>query len=387
MSPYVPSPRKTPTRCPVWNKELLYIGGYLARAIYDREMQEIEDLWGACIASDPEEPLEPGSRRQFYDKAGHNLQFFAFRDSTPSSAVSHEMRSVFFDCIVNAQPFPVISSAGIRSALDVREPDPAFSKFLRNLPIFPEELWDASRLMVTALQERGMLKIISFDDVLDELRGRPLSEEEMVACLKWWISTGIAITRERLLDAARLAAGFSDDGEERIISLKNIQTFLGPRVMAIPKDGPLPDHLLPTSVSKKLTTYQLQSTLKWKEFTILGWVQHIVDPVVYAQRNEFNIAEDPFWAERVLQVLSKCWSSLSGVDRTAIIKLINQLTCIPTSAGMKKPNETYFPSAGIFRDIPIVKFPTGTRIRSNLEKLLVGLGVRKYVDLEVIYDR
>lgn len=376
-----------PTRCPVWNKELLYIGGFLARAIYEREMQEIEALWGACITSDPEESLEPGSRMQFYDKAGHNLQFFAFRDSTPSSAVSHEMRSVFFDCVVNGQPFPVISSAGIRSALDVREPDPRFAKFLKTLPIFPEELWDVSGLMVLALQERGMLKIISFEDVLDELRGRPLSEEEMVACLKWWIDTGIATTRERLLDAARLAAGFSDDGEERIISLKDIQTFPGPRAAAIPKDGPLPSHLLPIGVSRKFTTSQLQSTLKWKEFTIFGWVQHIVDPTVYAQNNQFNLAESPFWAERVLQVLSKSWSSISGVDRTAIIKLINQLTCIPTSAGMKKPSETYFPSAGIFRDIPIVKFPSGTRIRSNLERLLVGLGVRKYVDLEVIYER
>ena len=350
-------------------------------------MQEIETLWGACIASDPEESLEPGSRRQFYDKAGHNLQFFTFRDSTPSADVSREMRSVFFDCVVNNQPFPVISSAGIKSALDVRKPDPKFEKFLKKLPVFPEELWDDSRLMVAALRERGMLKVITFDDVLNELRERPLSEEEMVACLKWWIETKTPTTREQLLDAARLVAGFSDDGEERIIPLKDIQTFLGPRLMAIPKDGPLPSHLLPIGVSKKFTSFQLQNPLKWKEFTMLRWVQHIVDPTVYAERNEFNIAESPFWAERVLQVLSRSWQNLSAADKTSIAKLINELTCIPTSAGMKKPNETYFPSAGIFRDIPIVKFPSGTRIRGHLEKLLVWLGVRKYVDLEVIYNR
>jgi hypothetical protein len=32
-----------------------------------------------------------------------------------------------------------------------------------------------------------MLKDITFADVLKELRERPLSEEEMIACLQWWI--------------------------------------------------------------------------------------------------------------------------------------------------------------------------------------------------------
>jgi hypothetical protein len=175
---------------PVWNRELLFVGGFVARAVYELEMQDMKAYWNELVASKkPGEPLDPDVRKWFYDRAGHNLQFFAFHPSTPSAVVSSEMRTAFFDCVTRGQTFPVVSSAGIRSALDVRMPDATFSSFLRDLPVFPEELMDRSRSMVAALRARGMLKDITFTDVLKELRERPLSSEEMVACLQWWIST------------------------------------------------------------------------------------------------------------------------------------------------------------------------------------------------------
>jgi hypothetical protein len=120
-------------------------------------------------------------------------------------------------------------------------PEPAFSAFLRELPVFPEELLDSSKLMVAALRERGMLKGHHVPtDVLKELRERPLSEEEMVACLQWWINTSqagprrIDDIRRELLNAAVLSVGSSDSGDERIIPLEGIQTFLNPRTCCRP---------------------------------------------------------------------------------------------------------------------------------------------------------
>ena len=377
----------------MWNKELLFVGGFLARAAYELEMQDMITFWEASVAStSPGEPLDAEVRKWFYDRAKHNLQFFTFHQSTPSAVVSNEMRSAFFDCL-NRGTFPVVSSAGIKSALDVRMPDPTFSAFLKELPVFPEELLDSSKLMVAALRERGMLKDITFDDVLKELRGRPLSEEEMVACLQWWINTsqqnpaGIDHIRRELLSAAVLSVGASDNGDERIIQLGGIQTFLNPRNVVVPTDGPLPNHLLPMSVSRKFDLIQLQKSLLWRELTILEWVQHIVDPAVYTQKSEFNIVESPVWADRVLQVLSRCWTTLSKVNQTNVIGLLENLTCIPTSAGMKLPNEAYFSNADIFHDLPVVALPSGVQIRGNLERVLADLGVRKHVDLQVIFNR
>lgn len=350
--------------------------------------------WVASTASKkPGEPLDTEFRRWFYDRAKHNLQFFTFHHSTPSAVVSNEMRSAFFDCVSRGQTFPVISSAGIKPALDVRMPDSSFSAFLKELPVFPEELLDSSKLMVAALRARGMLKDITFPDVLKELRERPLSEEEMIACLQWWVNTSqqdparLDDIRRELLSAAVLSVGSSNSGDERIIQLGEIQTFLNPRNVVVPTDGPLPHHLLPMSVSRKLDLTQLQKSLLWRELTVLEWVQHIVDPKVYTQKSEFNIAASPEWADRVLQVLGRCWGTLSKLNQTNIIGLLDKLTCIPTSAGMKLPNEAYFSNADIFRDLPVITLPSGTQIRGNLEKVLAELGVRKHVDLQVIFNR
>jgi len=360
-------------------------------------MQDIRAHWDAFIASKkPNESLSPELHKKFYDKARHNLQFFTFHPSTPSALVSSEMRSAFFDCGVQGKSFPVVSRVGIKSALDVRMPDPVYSAFLPEFPVFPEELLDGSKSMVTALREKGMLKDITFADVIDGLRGRSLSEEEMAACLEWWINTsqrdpaGLNDNGRKLLDAAVLVAGSSGNGNKQEIALKGICTFLNPKDFVIPKDGPLPDHVLPKSVNRKLDSTKLQNSLQWRELSVLEWLQHIADPTVYTQESEFNIVESPDWADRVLRVLSRCWSTLPEPSRTTIAGLLDGLACIPTSVGMMMPSEAYFPNAAItatFPDLPIVDLPSGVQIGGSLEGVLIDLGVRKHVGLKVIFDR
>ncbi|KAF9650775.1 hypothetical protein BDM02DRAFT_3140374 [Thelephora ganbajun] len=378
----------------VWNKELLFVGGFLARAAYELEMQDLNTYWDASVApKKPGEPLDPELWKCFHDKAGHNLQFFTFHPSTPSSIVSSEMRFAFFHCAVGGQPFPVVSSAGIKSAFDVRMPDAGLSGFLRDLPVFPEELLGSSKSMVAALQENGMLKDVTFVDVLKELRERPLSEGEMVACLQWWINTseqgptGINDIRRKLLGAAVLTVGSSDTGNERTISLRRIRTFMNPRNVAVPMDGPLPDHLLPMGVSRKFESTQLQESLQWRELTVLEWVQHITGRAVYTRRNEFNITKSPVWAGRVLRVLARYWSTLPNGSRLSIVKLLGRLACIPTSGGMMRPSKAYFSNAGIFHDIPVVNLPSRVKIKGNLRRVLVDMGVQEHVDLKIVFNQ
>ena len=357
-------------------------------------MQTATQRWDIFVTSkNPGEPIDPELRKWFYDKAKHNLQFFTFHHSTPSAVVSNEMRSAFFSCVAPEQPFLIVSSAGIKSAFYVRMPDPTFAAFLKELPVFPEELLDSSKLMVAALRERGMLKDIAFADVLKELRERPLPEEEMIACLEWWIKTseksqaGITGIRREFLDAAVLTVCSSDSGNEKLIPLKGVKVFLNRQNVAIPTDGPLPSRLLPISISRKFDSAHLQKFLEWEEFTILEWVQHIMDPAVYTQKSEFNIVESPNWADCVLQVLGKYWQTLSKATQAVIIELLGELACIPTSAGMKKPREAYFSKVDIFRDLPIIDLPSMVPIRGNLERLFTELGVRKHVDLQIVYNQ
>lgn len=251
--------------------------------------------------------------------------------------------------------------------------------------------------MVASLQSRGMIKAITFDDVLNELRSMPLSEPEMIACLKWWMdlpsqgNNNLQLSRIRteLLGAAVLTIGTPGTADEKIVQLSSIETFLNPKGIGatIPLDGPLPDHLLPVSISKSLATNSLASSFPWSELTIVQWLQHLCDPKVVANRVDFDINLSAPWAEKVLTVISRAWPSLPNEAKVEIVALLRDKTCIPTSGGLKVPIEAYFANANIFHDLPIVTFPSGMAVKGTLEKVLQSLGVRKHVDLQVVFNR
>ncbi|KAI0046331.1 hypothetical protein FA95DRAFT_1398210 [Auriscalpium vulgare] len=376
----------------VWNKELLYVGGFLARSAYELELANIKNLWdGAPASSGPDGLPDPELQSWLRGRALHALKFFTFHPSTPSAVVSSLMEASFFSC-ATTHPFSIISSEGVRSAALVHAPDPAFAGFLKRLPVIPDDVSNGAKNMVNALRARGMIKDITFVEVLQELRSRPLSEPETIACLKWWISVSksgsdqnLQQGRTQLLDAAIVTT----DAPQRIIPLSTVRTFLNPRNMGsiIPTDGPLPDSLLPLSISRSFGPDILAAVFPWVQLTIIDWLRHVVDPSITAKNVEFDISLSAPWAERVLTVLARAWPSLpkSAVDE--IVKVLKGKPCVPTSTGLKLPEQAYFANVNLFRDLPIVTMPSGVVVKGALEKVLQALGVRKHVELQIVFDR
>ena len=375
----------------VWNKELLFVGGFLARVAYESEMQDASQWWTTLVTSkNPGEPLDKKLQEWFYSKAVHIMQFFTFHPSTPSAVVSADMQSAFFNCATSERPFCIISTKGIKPAVDVRMSDDASTPLLEELPVFPRKLYERSKSMVKALRERGMLRDATFREVLGDIRRRSLSEMEVVSCLKWWISisgknpAGVASMRREFLDAVVLTISSSENGDKRTIPLKEIQTFMNPQTVDGPMDGPLPSHLLPTNISQKFSSSHLEQHLQWRKFTILDWTKGVVDP---AARTNFNIVECSDWAEHVLRTLGMQWEIMATSTRTSVVGLLSNLRCIPTSAGMKVPKQTYFATTDHFPDLPVVNLPSVPKIKNNLRELLVELGVREHVDIQTVYEQ
>ncbi|KAL0072840.1 hypothetical protein AAF712_000603 [Marasmius tenuissimus] len=366
------------------SRELLYVGGIVARAAYEIELGDIKMLWdGAASASRP-----PDAEIQTWltGRAIHALKFFTFHQSTPSPDIASLLEAAFFSCTV-AKQFSIMSSVGVRDATEVRLPDATFT-FLKNLPVLADEVLNGARPMVTSLQNRGLIKSIRFDDVLRELQDRPLPEEEMTACLKWWAGIKGTLTqsaRTSLLNNAVLVTGIPGSKDERIIPLSTIRTFFNQRSgLGIPLEGPLPDHMLPVSISKHLTPEQLTSSFTWKALSILDWLQHICTTPCAP---EFDIRLSPPWAEKVLNVIIRGWQSAATETKLEIIDMFQTIPCIPTSAGMKVPQEAYFVSADIFRDLAVVKLPSGAPVKGPMERVLTALKVRKHIDLQIIFSR
>jgi hypothetical protein len=383
------------TKRPDTDRQLLWIGGFLARTAYERELADVNELWNGAIKPGPSLQKDLELRSWLQGRSLHALQFFTFHQSTPSAEVSTLLEAAFFSCASNLD-FPLMSTAGVRPASSVRLPDPAFS-FLRELPVLPDAVIAGALPMVTTLKTRGLIKPITFQDVLAELRSRPLVEGDMTACLNWWIKiyTGAAADNSRLLsirtellNAAVLIIGKPGSVEERIIQLSSIKTFMNPRSV-IPVDAPLPSHLLPIVVSKQLPTSSIASSFPWTELSVAEWIRHICSPAVTSPASPvaFNLNFSAPWAERVLSILTAAWPSLSNDAKIEIVAILKDVSCIPTSGGLKVPEDSYFVKADLFHDLPIVTLPSGAAVRPALERVLQALGVRKHVDLQVVFDR
>lgn len=218
----------------------------------------------------------------------------------------------------------------------------------------------------------------------------------MVACFKWWIDLyksgavrQIEQARGELLNAAVMIMGTPGSPDEKIISLSSIQTFTNHRGVGalIPLDGPLPTHLLPPSVSRHFDPQLLRAAFSWQEFMLPGWLQHILDPQVRAADVEHDVTLSPTWAERVLSVLTRAWPTSPKAVQHAVVDQLKDVPCVPSINGMKIPREAYFQNAHVFPDLPLVKLPSGAAIKGPLEKVLEALGVRKHVDLQIVFNR
>lgn len=381
-----------PLICLVWNKELLYVGGFLCRTAYDLELSSIDSLWAGAAKSNqtldfrPNADVENWLRQRFL----HVLKFFTFRTSTPSAEVARSLEVAFYEC--STHPLKLLSSIGVRAASDIKESDPVFSQFLKHLPVLPDSAMQECAPTVGALQSRGMILAITFNDVLSELREHPLNEDELVACLKWWIdlpssSTGVhtAPIRTELLNAAILCPRNSGGN---VLPLSSLRYFINTRSLGthIPLDGPLPASLMPVDVTKHFTPPQLVA-FGWSELTVVDWLQHIIKPDVVANDPPHDVTKSVEWAERVLTILARVWSSLSNEAHDTVKKALTGKTCIPTTRGLQAPEGSYFPTVKIFSDLPVVSFSSGMQIKGSIDKLLFFIGVRRHVNLQLVFDR
>jgi hypothetical protein len=195
--------------------------------------------------------------------------------------------------------------------------------------------------------------------------------------------------RKALIEAAVITTGSPGAAEEKIISLAAVKTYLNTSRHGsfIPTDGPLPADLLPISISRHFSPDSLQSAFGWRELTIVEWLRYILDDQIASSDIEHDVTRSPQWAERVLQALARAWPNCSKKTKADFVILLGDKTCIPTSAGLKIPNHAYFQNTNVFPDLPIVTLSSRAPIKGALEELLQELGVRKHVDLQIVFHR
>ncbi|KAG0368111.1 hypothetical protein BGZ54_002634 [Gamsiella multidivaricata] len=359
----------------VWNHELLSMAGLLSRALYEDELLQIGNLYNEMIRAHqkPDQPDDEGTataRGWLEKRALHALQAFQFHPSTPSPQVGHYIDAYFFR--MSTLALSILSSQGVKELDKVRIPEPSMATFLTHTPTIPTSVYTGSQKFIEKLEKAEKVQRISFKDVLKELESRTLTEMQMVAMLKWWIdySAKYLLPNSDVDAFFQLALVCSGDTVKPLSALK---WFVNPRVT--PTDMPLPPNTIPYEITKTFSQPELyRISGAWQELNLLEWTKFIV--------NDPELELSPIFAEKVLLILSRGWMQLQENQQRAVVALLAQKKCIPTKYGMKVPNESYFKTVTLFPDLPVMVFT-----KQPLEKLLLTIGARKSVELQLVFDR
>ena len=372
----------------VWNEELLYIGGFLSRAIYELELSKIRDAWEGAPGFDCTADFRPPAELQatLHQRFLHILKFFTFHHSTPSGRVAQLLEAAFYGC--STAPLRLLSSTGVRLVPEIKECDLALAKFLKFLPMLPQDVIQECPHIIKALPDQHKISPITFLDILQDLRKHTLNQEELVACLRWMSrKDGLAHNPTQLLREITLA-----NPNETPLHLSSVKYFIGSECLKarIPLDGPLPESLMPLDITTRFTPEDLIS-FGWQEFTIVDWLRYISQPEIRSADPTHDFARSIEWAERVLSVLSAAWSLPSDELHPLAQSIFGSKNCIPTSHGLRSPEESFLPSTNItlFRDLdlPIVRFTGGLETKGDMEGVLSWIGVRKHVPPQLLLDR
>lgn len=244
----------------------------------------------------------------------------------------------------------------------------------------PQELATKAYTFFLNLHSRGFISELTMADIRRGLETRALSEEELTEFLKW---CGAKLESSEI-DAAGVRSLFditvanidvkADENSGRILALGDVGAYIN--AARITPTLPVPPDTIPFQFSKVIPNKQLQM-FGWIELSMVRWLRYMTSA---SQLQEFSSSEK--LASQVLSLTAKCWDQLDGASKEAVVSILTPHTVMPTKIGMRKPDHSYFATVKLFDDLPTVKAFPGSK-----EKFLVALGVRKTVDLPVVFER
>ncbi|GBB83172.1 hypothetical protein RclHR1_00010054 [Rhizophagus clarus] len=355
-----------------YNGEMLCLAGTLCRILYEDEMDQIKQLYKEDV------------RILFERRAAYALRNFTFYPSTPNEKVGKIAGSHFFDCL--KQPLSVLSTNGIRPISDIRMPNLEMMGFIKNVPVVPEILLEQCHTFFKKAKDSlNLIRELNFQDVLNELSSRVLSEDEMIELLKWWIS--YKSNRNNSLEYTQFIQSARIGNDNNVRSLNTFHHFLNPGI--IPPDMDVPDNVFPYTILKKLKDQKLNDhrlkgqefndqNLKkwfgWSELSLVNWARFIV--------TKPDLENNSIFSEKVHEILARNFKKMSRNDKIIITQLFKHKECIPTTSGMKIPSKAYFENINLFPELPTIKFQNPSSVKNVMELL----GVRKVVELELIFE-
>jgi len=367
-----------------WNIEMLRVAGIACRIAYAGDMAELKAKSERAAAGQGRKKIAKEDVSEIMPAAVHTYRQYNYAESTPSSRVGQYIEEAFWMCNQKAS-IDVLSTRGVLPSQLVRVATEELS-FVDGIPVIPDELMDKANDFLTKLRDYGLLSDITTADIKRELEAQALTETQVTELVKWACTK---VSRQEM-DSSVVQTLF--DGTIASIDEQHVQSSPSPVLQLgqiesfvnsakIPVDMPTPPQTIPFRLTKGLSPSQL-SSIGWEELQIVPWLRYIVDTDGNGFGPEQSFTRTQSVASQVLPIVSKAWDGLSQSSKQTVQELLIPRTVIPTKLGMRKPPQAYFGSVKLFDDLPTI-----TALQGVKEKFLSALGVRKTIELSVVFDR
>ena len=367
-----------------WNVEMLRVAGIACRIAYTGEMNELKAKIERNMSADGRKKVAKEDVDAVMPSAIHTCKQYNYEESTPSMKVGELIEEAFWMCNQKAS-IDVLSTRGVLPSNQVRVATEDLS-FVEGIPVVPEQLMDKANEFLTKLRDYGLLSDITTGDIKKELEAQALTEKQVTELVKW---ACMKVSRQdfdasvvqTLFDGtvASISEEFVNLSASPVLQLGQISTFVN--ALKIPADMPTPPQTIPFRLTKGLAPSQLQA-IGWDELQIVPWLRWIIESDGQGFGASKSLTVTPEVAAQVLPVISKGWEGLSQSSKQTVVDLLVPRTVIPTKLGMRKPAQAYFAKVKLFDDLPTI-----TGLQGVKEKFLDALGVRKTIELNVVFDR
>lgn len=210
-----------------------------------------------------------------------------------------------------------------------------------SLPLIPFEL--SPNGLFQALKDRDLLVEVTTELIESTLVTSILLAEQFVAFLHWLSSTSHEDKQyvKRVLSIVR----FRETSPSPVITLEKLKFYDN---FHIPSIVPLATNVLPASIATYLSREELQKQLNLSALTLKEFLHF------YLLKSQQHLFTQENTSTSLLSVISKHSGQLNKTEWTKFKTTLTSIPCIPTSQGMKIPNESYVPSAILSSDLPII---------------------------------
>ena len=209
------------------------------------------------------------------------------------------------------------------------------------LPLVPYEL--SKNGLFQALRDRDLIIEVDNELIESTITTTILLSNQFVEFLHWLSSQKNDDKQyvKHLLSLVR----FHETPQSPIITLEKLKNYDNFHISPI---LPLPSHVLPASVAAYLSREELQKQLSLTPLLLKDFLHF------YLLKNQQHLFTKENTATCLLSIISKHSGQLNKTDWNKLKMSLSTLSCIPTSQGMKIPNESYVPSSILSSDLPII---------------------------------